>query len=137
MTRPTRPILAGIVLGLASDAGARSYAPRHRLSLHSIGLVGAAVIYPALRSGAAAEPAERQRELGGVLAGVVLTVLAVRSARRPSLLAAGWATHALFDAVHHRSESSLLPDWYPALCAGYDLALAGSLVHRRHAPPAR
>jgi hypothetical protein len=43
------------------------------------------------------------------------------------LTAAAWVGHAVFDRVHERGEASLLPDWYPALCAGYDLGMAAML----------
>jgi len=76
----------------------------------------------------ALSPPERQGEVRGVVACAGLAVLAARSTRRSRLLAAGWAAHALFDATHRHSASSLLPGWYPALCAGYDLALASALT---------
>jgi hypothetical protein len=123
-------VAVGAVGALAADAVADRYIPRHRLALHSLALVGAAVIYPAMHSGGRAEPSERQREAVGVAACFAVTVLASRSINRSRLLAAGWATHALFDAIHHRSESSTLPDWYPAACAGYDVALAAALALR-------
>lgn len=114
---------------MIADAAVRSRAPHHRVSLHSIGLVGAAAVYPALHSRAGVDRVGRQREVAGVAVCAVLAAIAATDSRRGvRLLAAGWAAHALFDAVHHRSESSLLPDWYPAACAGYDLALAARLA---------
>ena len=53
------------------------------------------------------------------------------------LLAVGWLSHAAFDAVHHRNSSSLLPDSYPALCAGFDVAVAGMLMQDANASQAR
>jgi hypothetical protein len=128
MSWSLRWVAVGAVGALIADVAARRRADRYRLSLHSIGLVGAAAIYPALHSGPGADRAERQREIVGLAACTALVVAAPASRSRSRLLAAGWAAHALFDAVHHRSESSLLPDWYPAACAGYDVALAVALA---------
>jgi hypothetical protein len=129
-----RWLAVGAMGALAADVGARRYVPHRRLALHSVGLVGAAAIYPALHTKPGSESRERQREVGGVLACVALTTLAARSNRRSRVLAAGWASHALFDAMHHRSASSLLPDWYPAACAGYDLMLGVALAIPGRAP---
>ena len=126
--RSPRWIAVGVVSALVTDAAIGSRAPRHRLLLHSVGLVTAAAIYPALHSEGRADPAERLREVIGVAACAIVARRAAHSRGGSRLLAGGWAAHALFDAMHHRSESSLLPDWYPAACAGYDLAIAASLA---------
>ena len=65
--------------------------------------------------------------IGGVIAGAALGARGPRP-RANRLLAAGWASHALFDAVHGHDESSRLPRWYPAVCAGYDLVVCGHLL---------
>ncbi|MDI9902860.1 hypothetical protein QM716_23675 [Rhodococcus sp. IEGM 1409] len=44
------------------------------------------------------------------------------------LVAASWAVHPIFDLLHERGPDSRLPDWYPAICAGYDLGVAGLLA---------
>lgn len=132
MSWSPRWLAAGAALALAANAAAGSWGQRHRLSVHSAGLVGAALVYPAMHSASGVEPAVRHREALGVVGCAALTVLAARSTTRSRLLAAGWAAHALFDAVHHRGATSCLPDWYPALCAGYDLSLAASIaLHER------
>ncbi|WP_244993218.1 hypothetical protein [Rhodococcus qingshengii] len=53
-------------------------------------------------------------------------VLPPGTARR--LVAASWAVHPIFDLLHERGPESRLPDWYPAICAGYDLGAAGHLA---------
>ncbi len=128
MTRTALSVGIGAASALAVDAVTRRYLAPYQLSLHSAVLVGAAVVYPATHSRFGAEPAERRREAIGVAAYAVLAVAAARSRRRAPVLAAGWASHALFDAVHDRSASSLLPDWYPAFCAGYDVAMGAALL---------
>lgn len=92
------------------------------------GLVVAALIYPAAR---------RSVGTGGlaVEAAVVAATgaLAASAARWESVtarrvLAGGWASHALFDALRGASADSRLPGWYPAVCAGYDVAVAARVA---------
>jgi len=70
----------------------------------------------------------RQRtasELFGVVGCGTASVLAARRPRPRAtrVLAAGWASHALFDAAHDHDQGSRLPRWYPAFCAGFDLVV--------------
>jgi hypothetical protein len=125
----TGALLAGALLGALSAEPVRRVGARTGVLGAGIGLVTAAVIYPAAR---------RERPVSAALAveaGVVLaaTALAVRAAsgspaagRR--LLAAGWASHALFDFAQGASDDSRLPDWYAPVCAGYDFAFAARLA---------
>ncbi|WP_462375148.1 hypothetical protein [Rhodococcus erythropolis] len=53
-------------------------------------------------------------------------VLPPSTARR--LVAASSAVHPIFDLLHELGPESRLPDWYPAICAGYDLGVAGHLA---------
>lgn len=124
----------GAVSGWAVDELARRRLPTRRGDLAAAGLVTAAVIYPAARRGhRGSRPAVH--ELGGVLAAAALGGAArARGKDRPDalryreLVAAGWVAHALFDAVHHAGPGGRLPRWYPALCAGYDVAQAAALL---------
>lgn len=123
-------VIGGAALALAGDLVLRQRAPRARLTLQGVGLVTAAGIYPALHKGPA-DADERNREVAGLAAAAAVVTTAAILARRPkgkAILAAGWAAHALFDARHRRSETSLLPDWYPAVCAGYDVATAAAIL---------
>lgn len=43
------------------------------------------------------------------------------------LVGFGWAAHAIFDALVGDEHGRRLPRWYPALCAGYDLAFGAAL----------
>jgi hypothetical protein len=66
-----------------------------------------------------------------VLAGAAaLTAAAARadSATGRRLVAAGWASHALFDFLQGPSDDSRLPGWYAPVCAGYDVAYAARLA---------
>ena len=92
-------------------------------------LVVAAATYRVADLRAAAGP-ERRRELSavGVTAAVGLASAGVPRETRYKLLAAGWLSHAFFDAAHHRSSTSQLPGWYPAVCAGFDAVVAAQLI---------
>jgi hypothetical protein len=49
--------------------------------------------------------------------------------RFPVLIAFGWATHVAWDlAVTGESTASYVPAWWPALCVGTDLFLAGYIT---------
>jgi hypothetical protein len=85
----------------------------------------AAAVYPLARLGRAAPPGARREWVA--LGATVGTFVATR--RLPDrvslpLTGAAWVGHAVFDRVHERGEASSLPQWYPALCAGYDLGMA-------------
>ena len=122
-----------LLVAAGGVAGAASYriAQRtpHLAAMSGLSLVGAAAIYrladPRGRHGPA-----RTREAAGVgataLVGLTSLFTPPRVSRR--ILAAGWLAHAGFDAVHHRNSSSHLPDWYPAVCAGFDVAVAALLM---------
>jgi hypothetical protein len=116
--------------------------PAKRAELGALGLTTAAVIYPAARNkhwlGAASA-----RELAAVGAAVGLSAAALKPAdvkpddepaadtRRRRLIAAGWLAHAVFDNVHKAGPGGRLPSWYGALCAGYDVAFAATLLKER------
>ena len=94
-----------------------------------IGLVTAAVIYPAARREHAPSKA-LVVEAGVVVAAAALAAAAAGTspAAGRRLLALGWAAHALFDFGQGPSHDSRLPAWYAPLCAGYDVAFAGQLL---------
>ena len=66
----------------------------------------------------------------GAGAAVGVDVLTERTmpARRAQVLGAGWIAHAGFDAVFTPHDASRIPSWYPAMCAGYDVALGARLL---------
>ncbi|PTL60695.1 hypothetical protein C7Y72_03285 [Paraconexibacter algicola] len=102
------------------------------MALLGAGLPVAAAIYPAARSGD--RHGHHARREVAALAAYSAWVLASSRAdrdRAARLLAAGWASHAAFDALHDGGGHSLIPAWYPALCAGYDVVIAAGLLQRR------
>ena len=128
IARSTGGALAGAGLGELTVRGVRRLAAEQRV-LYAAGLAVVAAIYPAAR-----RRWRLDRSTVGELLGVVgYGTASVIAARRPRpratrLLAAGWASHALFDVTHGHDEDSRLPSSYPALCAGYDLVVAGHLA---------
>ena len=122
-------VAVGAASGLAVENAARRWFPNVRTNLGAAGLVTAAAVYPATRRGSRISLASA-REVASVAAATSLVGKAHQrgdlTAR--SLIAAGWAAHALFDARHQLGPGGRLPRWYPALCAGYDLAFAAALL---------
>lgn len=119
--------------GLLSAAAVRALPPRPGAVVAAAGLVVAAVIYPASRRGRSRRD---QRESAVVAASaVVIAAAAALPARKAHVaVALAWLSHAAFDAVyHHEPADTALPDWYPALCAGYDVGLGGALLLARGA----
>ncbi len=128
-SRSVRALVAGAAFGWAAAHAARRLGPRATVLGAGTALIGAAVIYPAARrefgpSGGLAI------EAGVVLATTALTAAAVRadSATGRRVVAAGWASHALFDIAQGPSADSRLPAWYAPLCAGFDFAYAARLA---------
>ena len=129
IARSTGGALAGAGLAELSARAARRVPGARQVMLYAAGLAIAAAIYPAAR-----RRWRLDRSSAGELLGVIgygtASVLATRHPRPRAtrLLAAAWASHALFDAAHGHDDGSRLPRWYPALCAGYDLVLCGHLA---------
>ena len=95
-------------------------------------LVGAALVYPLAGGPGRADRDVVRRESTSVAAALAVALAAVAlpdRAARP-VVAAGWILHAVFDQVHAVSAGSRLPRWYPALCAGYDAAMATALSRK-------
>ena len=119
----------GAAAGIGTDLATEKQTPRHRALVLAGGLITAAAIYPlARRDRRLGWPLAR--EIAGMVAAGAVAATAARSTPTAArnLVAAGWAAHAVFDVVHDSGDDSLIPSWYPAMCAGYDLAVAGRLV---------
>ena len=83
-----------------------------------IGLIIAALIYVGF---AISGDAPLEKDLLGV---VIYSSFALLSIRYGLIwLAIGWALHIGWDVIVHL-ESSHVPTWYPALCFGFDVAIA-------------
>ena len=67
-------------------------------------------------------------QTGELLGFSALAALAVQR-DSPGLLGASWLAHVIWDALHHRGRGpTRVPSWYPALCIGYDVAVATPLL---------
>jgi hypothetical protein len=131
MSTPAKVFSLGIGAALAglSDLAVTRFAAARRIPLFAVGLVVAAAIYPLFRSGRP-RSAPVVRELAALLAFGAVGAAAARStsSNTARVVGAGWAAHALFDLVHDGGQHSRIPDWYPAMCAGYDLGVAAILL---------
>jgi hypothetical protein len=125
-------LVAGAVAGYGADAAVERVAPRARTAIAAAGLVTAAAVYPVARRRLTADAA-MAREVGGVAATTAIAMAGRKLPATPArvLLGLAWAAHALFDGVHTTSGESRLPRWYPAMCAGCDVALGARLIARR------
>jgi hypothetical protein len=120
------PILFGAVLGGLFALVARRLTPTGQARLLALGLVVAALIYVAL---ALAGADRRWLALEAVGLGVfgVLAWFGMRA----SLwwLALGWLAHVGWDVGLHLDRSqAFVAAWYPLLCVGFDLVVAGFLL---------
>lgn len=119
-------ILLGAVAALVAATISRHRGLASFRRVWAVGLAVAAAIYvafAALAGGAAALAIEAV----GLL---VFGAIAWLGARRwPSLVALGWMAHAGWDlALHPPVSGSWAPEWYPPLCVGFDLVVAGYLA---------
>jgi hypothetical protein len=119
----------GLAVGAAAAVGVdrmtAQVMPARRLDGAALGLLTAAGIYPAARRRGFGTLSEKAVLLG---AAAVVAATVAMPARRAQLLAAGWIAHAGFDAAFTSHDDSRIPSWYPAVCAGYDLALGARLL---------
>jgi hypothetical protein len=119
----------GLAVGAAAAVGVDKVTdevmPARRLDGAALGLLTAAGIYPAARRRGFGTRGEKAVLIS---AGAVVAAAAALPARRAQLLAAGWIAHAGFDALFTPHRESRIPSWYPAVCAGYDLALGARLL---------
>lgn len=66
-------------------------------------------------------------EFGGVLLYSFFVFLSFRFSIL--FLALGWALHVIWDlGLHFNGHPGYVPDWYPGVCLGFDLLIAGYLV---------
>lgn len=66
-------------------------------------------------------------ELTGLVVFGILGVLGLYGWRW--FLAIGWASHAAWDVILHTDgRGAYVPEWYPMLCVGFDIFLAGFIV---------
>ncbi len=121
------PIVLGAVLGALFVLLARQRKRRGELHLLALGLVVAALIYVALALAGGADSRWLALEAAGLALFAVLAWLGLRA----SLwwLAVGWLGHVAWDVGLHLDQYQVfVPPWYPLLCVGFDLVVAGFLL---------
>ena len=121
------PIIFGAVLGAVFVLVARRRKRSGEIRLLAVGLVVAALIYIVLALGAGADRRWFALETAGLGVFGVLAWLGLRT----SLwwLALGWVAHVGWDVGLHLDQAqTFVPTWYPLLCVGFDLVVAGFLL---------
>jgi hypothetical protein len=123
-------LLIGVAAGVPFLLLARRAGAAREMWLYAIGLALAALVYVAFALAGGAAPAWVALELGSLLFFSLLALLGLRVSAW--FLALGWAAHAAWDLLTHGTQGASLfvPAWYPAVCAGFDLLLAGYLILR-------
>ena len=127
----TAPILAGAALGAGLVHVARRAGTGERGVL-AAGLLVAALIYVGFAVGA-----RDARWLLLESAGVLLIAPFAWLGRASGVwLALGWAAHVAWDVgLHLDRPQPVVGHWYPLLCVGFDLIVAGSLMARGERKP--
>lgn len=117
---------AALATGVNLAIGDR-LSPRARIGVIGAGLPAAAAVYPLTRSWRGADPGAVRREVIALAAADAVAAGAALLPAGPArtIAAAGWVAHAGFDYLHTQDHSSKLPGWYPPVCAGYDVVVAG------------
>ena len=122
-------VLAGVALALPYVLYARR--SRNRRRVFGAGLIIAAFIYVVFALvGGTVEGV--LIELGGVVLFGIFAFLGVRGS--VYFLALGWVAHVGWDLLLHPIQSSsYAPWWYPVVCIGFDLIVAGAILRDREA----
>ncbi len=119
-------ILFGIVIAsILFYFGIKLY-PKSHLSIWSTGLIIAAVIYCIF-----ALIGKNYDWLSIEFLGVILYSIPALLSKKYSKywLVLGWALHVLWDVViHHNGHPGFVPYWYPGVCIGFDLSIAGAII---------
>lgn len=119
-------IVSGAVLGALFVTLAAQRRRRGEAQLLAIGLVIAALIYVLLAI-FGADRVWLAYEAGGLLLFGVLAWFGARVSL--AWLALGWTAHVAWDVgLHLDRPQAIVPAWYPLLCVGFDLVVAGFVL---------
>lgn len=115
------PVILGAVLGGGLAVLASRHPERAVTRPLAIGLGVAALVYVlfAAFGGGARWLAV---EAGGL---AVFAGIGWLGRRAPVWLALGWTAHVAWDIGVHGETAGFVPAWYPLLCVGFDLVVAG------------
>ena len=122
-------LLIGIISCGVFIVAARRVSPQREMRLYALALVIAALIYVGFTARGAVPPGWLALELAGL---AVFTLCAWLGLKISALiLALAWAAHAAWDVILHKLlDVAFVPDWYPLVCVGFDLLLAGYIAVR-------
>jgi hypothetical protein len=120
------PVLLGAMLGGLFAVAARGRRGRDESRVQAIGLVAAALVYVGF---ALADGTARWVAIEAIGLAVFGTVAWLGLRRSPRWLVAGWVAHVAWDVgLHLERWQPVVGDWYPLLCVGFDLVVAGFLL---------
>jgi hypothetical protein len=122
-------LLLGALSCLLFVTFARRAGRRRELAIYAAALAAAAVIYVIFAAFGGATLGWTAVETSGLAIFSLLALLARRGSREALIV--GWAVHPAWDVlIHEVLRASFVPEWYPALCVGFDLSLAGYIALR-------
>lgn len=120
------PIVLGVICALIMIVFGRMRGRQGERQIYAIGLTAAALIYVGFALSRAGWAALRVELLGLAIFGL-LTIIGLRWS--PLLLAAGWVGHVVWDVLlHGDGHGGYAPAWYPIMCIGFDLFIAGYIT---------
>ncbi len=120
-------LLLGALSGLIFIPLARRAGPTRELMVYAVALDGAALVYVGFAFVGGATSAWTAVELVGVALFSLAALPALKGRAWP--LAVGWAIHPAWDVLLHGTPRALfVPEWYPVVCAGFDLLLAAYIA---------
>jgi len=127
-------LVAGIVLAVPVLVLARRFGAREEVRVYAASLVIAAVIYVGFALVGGAGQRWTLIELAGLVPFTAFAWLGLRSSL--GWLAAGWVAHAAWDTGLHlvAGTPEFVPGWYPVVCIGFDLLMAGFIGSRVRIP---
>lgn len=125
----TLQFLTGALSCLVFVLVARRSGLKREMRIYAAALAAAALIYVGFAVAGGATISWLVLESGGLILFSSVAVLGLRMSIRA--LASGWAAHAGWDLLLHKVwDVGFVPMWYPVVCVGFDLLLAGYIAVR-------
>jgi hypothetical protein len=126
----TIQLLFGALSCLVFVLVARLAGLKREVRLYATALVAAALIYVGFAVVGGAAISWLALESGGLLLFSLVALLGLRISAWALVM--GWAAHAGWDVLLHKVLAvGFVPEWYPVVCLGFDLFLAGYIAVRK------